>query len=315
LAGKRVASNPEAMPPRNPNAFANSPLDRAGHRRRDAAWLEAALADNQTCLVAVFHERKPLLFESGGRLFTRYLANHVPAEFGKPGSPVIFMGVDRDEQTYFACEIADPAPLADYGAIHDLRGASARLEPDALAILGCARAILEWHARNNFCASCGARSEAAEAGWKRVCPACKAEHFPRVDPVAIMLPVFADKCLLARQRMFPPRMYSALAGYIEPGESIEEGAARETLEEAGLRTRAVRLHSNQPWPFPHSLMIGAIIEVEHDDERLDPDELEAARWFSREEARALIEGQHPDAFCPPPFAIAHQLIKSWAFGD
>lgn len=298
------------MLPKNPNAFAHSPLDRAGHRRRDEAWLKAALADNQKCLVAVFHERKPLLFENGGKLFPRYLANHVPAELGK-GEP-LFLGVDAHGSTYFACEIEDPAVLAEYGAIHDLRGASARLEPDALAILGCARAIFEWHARNGFCATCGARTNVVEAGWKRACPACKAEHFPRVDPVAIMLPVFGEKCLLARQRQFPPGMYSALAGYIEPGESIEEGAARETLEESGLVAREVRLHSNQPWPFPYSLMIGAIIDVASDAERIDEEELETARWFTREEARALVAGKHPDVFCPPRFAIAHQLIKSWA---
>lgn len=300
---------------RNPNAFANSPLDRAGHRRRDEAWLKAALADNRQCLVAVFNQNKPLLVENGGKLLARYLANHVPAELGKPDAPVIFLGEDRNGSTYFACEIRDDAVevLKTYGAIHDLRAAGPRLDADTLAIYGCAKSLLDWHARHGFCAKCGARTEAAEAGWKRVCRSCKAEHFPRVDPVAIMLPTFGDKCLLARQRMFPKGMYSALAGFVEPGETVEEAAARETLEEAGLIVREVRLHSMQPWPFPSQLMIGAICDVESDQERIDPDELETGRWFTREEARALIEGKNAEFFCPPPFAIAHHLIKAWAF--
>jgi NAD+ diphosphatase len=151
-----------------------------------------------------------------------------------------------------------------------------------------------------------------EAGWKRDCPACKAEHFPRVDPVCIMVPTFGDRCFLGRQRPWPRGMHSALAGFIEPGEAIEEAVARETLEEAGLRVREVRMHSTQPWPFPHSLMIGVLCEVENDHETVDTIELESGRWFTREEAKLLIAARHPDYFCPPPFAIAHQLLKTWS---
>ncbi len=300
--------------PHNPNSFTRSPLDRAGHRRKDDAWLAAAMADDTQTLLYVFNRRRPLVYESGPGLYPRYLAAHVWEKLGDHNQPLIFLGVDRNEDANFACEIADEhaEALLSYGGFQEMRAAAMRVEADALPILGTARSLLEWHGRNRFCANCGAPSRVVEAGWMRRCDACNAEHYPRVDPVCIMLPVIGEKCLLGRQRMFPRGMFSALAGYIEPGEAIEEAVARETLEEAGLRVREVRLHSTQPWPFPHSLMIGAIAEVENDDEKIDTDELESARWFTREEARQLIAVKHPDAFCPPKFAIAHQLLKSWA---
>lgn len=296
--------------PRNPNAFTRSPLDRVTHLRRDAAYLQKQIDDDQARVV-IFHGERVLLFESGPGLFIRYLAGHVHAELGS-GGPLIFLGHDYGESPVFACEIADPNAVADYGRFSDLRGAAPRLEAKELPIIGTAKAILEWHAKNQFCANCGVRSAVAEAGWKRVCPACAREHFPRVDPVCIMLPVLGERCLLGRQAMWPRGMHSALAGFIEPGETIEEAVARETLEEVGLVVREVELHSTQPWPFPHSLMIGALCTVETDSVKVDEAELESARWFTRDEARALIAGAYEGAFCPPPFAIAHQLLKSWA---
>jgi NAD+ diphosphatase len=297
--------------PHNPNAFTRSALDRAGHRRKDDAWLKAAMASEQT-LLAVFHKGKPFVHESGAGLFIRWLAPHVYEELSGRERPLIFLGVDHNEAAHFACEIADPEALAGLGAFEELRAAAPRLDSDKLPIIGCARSLLEWHARNGFCANCGAVSRVAEAGWMRKCQACEAEHYPRVDPVCIMVPTFGGKCLLGRQRPWPRGMHSALAGFIEPGEAIEEAVARETMEEAGLRVREVRMHSTQPWPFPHSLMIGVLCEVEDDKETIDISELESGRWFTREEAKLLIAGQHPDAFCPPPFAIGHQLLKAWA---
>ncbi|MGE0047184.1 MAG: NAD(+) diphosphatase [Hyphomonadaceae bacterium] len=297
--------------PHNPNAFTRSPLDRAGHRRKDEAWLKEAMANDQAGLL-VFNNGRPFLHESDGGLFIRWLATLVHAELGDRERPLIFLGLDRNEAPHFACEIADPTALGDLGVFEELRPAAPRLEAHALPIIGVARAVFEWHSRNGFCANCGAASCVAEAGWMRRCDACGAEHYPRVDPVCIMAPTFRDKCFLGRQRAWPRGMHSALAGFIEPGEAIEEAVARETMEEAGLKVREVTMHSTQPWPFPHSLMIGVLCEVDDDKETVDTSELESGRWFTREEARLLIAGKHPDAFCPPPFAIAHQLLKTWA---
>jgi NAD+ diphosphatase len=297
--------------PHNPNAFARSLLDRAGHRRKDEAWLKAALENDQTALLA-FHKGKPFLYESGGGLFMRLLAPHVYAELGNRDLPLLFLGLDQNEAPHFACEIANPAALGDLGFFEELRPAAPRLEMSALPIIGTARAVLDWHGRNGFCANCGTATRAVEAGWVRKCEACNAEHYPRVDPVCIMVPTFGESCFLGRQKMWPRGMHSALAGFIEPGEAIEEAVARETLEEAGLKVREVRMHSTQPWPFPHSLMIGVLCEVEDDKETVDTTELESGRWFTRDEAKLLIAGKHPECWAPPPFAIAHQLLKSWA---
>ncbi|MGD9966619.1 MAG: NAD(+) diphosphatase [Hyphomonadaceae bacterium] len=300
-----------ALLPPNPNAFTRSPLDRAGHRRKDEAWLKHAIGSEETQLLA-FNKGRPFVHESDGGLSVRWLAGHVHAAIGDRSLPLIFLGLDENQAAHFACEIADPGALGDLGFFEELRPAAARLKSSQVPIIGAARALFEWHGRNRFCANCSAASHVVEAGWVRKCDSCGVEHYPRVDPVCIMTPTFGDKCFLGRQKAWPRGMYSALAGFIEPGEAIEEAVARETLEEAGLKVREVTMHSTQPWPFPHSLMIGVLCEVESDSETVDTTELESGRWFTREEARLLIAGTHPDAFCPPPFAIAHQLLKTWA---
>ncbi|MBL8536088.1 MAG: NAD(+) diphosphatase [Hyphomonadaceae bacterium] len=297
--------------PENPNAFTRSPLDRAAHHRRDREWINAALEHSNTKVVPFFQHR-PFVVERAGEVAIGWLGAHTLGRIASEEAPLLFLGLDREQTPHFAVMATDGELLADLGRFDDLRALGPRLTRNELAILGPAKSVFEWHARHGFCAHCGAATLIVEAGWRRDCPACKAEHFPRVDPVCIMLPTFSDKCLLGRQRAWPRGMHSALAGFIEPGETIEEAVARETLEEAGLIVSEVTLHSTQPWPFPHSLMIGALAEVTHDAERIDPHELESARWFSREEARALIAGSFQGAFCPPPFAIAHQLLKTWA---
>jgi NAD+ diphosphatase len=298
--------------PHNPNVFARSPLDRAALHRRDAAWLADALKA-ETTRVIPFFERRPFVTEEGGEVGAGWLGAHALSRIGAADAP-LFLGLDAENAAHFAVEVTDASRLADIGRFDDLRVLGPRLSRGDVAILGCAKSIFEWNARHRFCANCGERSVIVEAGWKRECPACKAEHFPRFDPVVIMVPTLGDRVVLGRQKPWPPGMHSALAGFIEPGETIEEAVARETLEESGLRVREVKLHSTQPWPFPHSLMIGAIASVEEGDIVIDGHELESARWFTRDEARQLIAGKHADCFAPPSFAIAHQILKSWAEG-
>ncbi|MEZ5709446.1 MAG: NAD(+) diphosphatase [Blastomonas sp.] len=186
------------------------------------------------------------------------------------------------------------------------------LPAEELALYGAARSLVDWHVRHGFCARCGATTVMVKGGWSRNCESCKAEHFPRVDPVTIMLAEHDGRVLLGRQPQFPPRRLSALAGFVEPGENIEEAVQRELWEEAGIRVRNVRYVASQPWPFPSSLMIACTSEAEDDRLTLDTTEIEEAAWFTADEVRAAFAGE-PDApfIAPPPFAIAHDLLRWW----
>ena len=224
----------------------------------------------------------------------------------------LLLGLDDGAARFVAVPAGDPdAALtgpADWRVL-------AALDPADAAIWGGARAVLAWHARHRFCAACGGATALSKAGWARRCPACAAEHFPRVDPVVIMLAVHGDRVLLGRQPRFPPRRYSALAGFVEPGESLEEAVRRELMEEAGVPTAAVRYLASQPWPFPSSLMVACVADATDTAITLDETELDDARWFSRVEVENAMAGQ-PDAvfIAPPPFAIAHTLLEHWLGG-
>jgi NAD+ diphosphatase len=181
------------------------------------------------------------------------------------------------------------------------------------ALWGTARSLIDWHNRHRFCSACGSPSELFRAGWGRRCPACAAEHFPRVDPVVIMLAEHDGRVLLGRQPRFPPRRYSALAGFVEPGESIEEAVTRELREEAGIEATQVRYIASQPWPFPGQLMIACLARAADDRLTLDREELDDAFWASRSEVEAALAGDPAAPFlAPPPFAIAHSLLRAWA---
>lgn len=196
----------------------------------------------------------------------------------------------------------------------DLRSIAVQglVEPEELGVLATAKALLFWHSRHRFCSNCGAPTALSAAGFRRDCAACATQHFPRTDPVVIMLVTRGESCLLGRQARFVAGSYSCLAGFLEPGETIEAAVRRETFEEAGVRVGAVRYLASQPWPFPSSLMIGCQGEALTEELTLDRDELEDGRWFHRDEVRLMLERQHPDSLItPPPMAIAHFLIRTW----
>lgn len=301
------------------NTFAGNPLDRAGDRREDSEWL-AAQASNPEALAMALWNGGPLVEEhpDGPRLAWLGLAH---ARTLSPGNE-IFLGLWKDAPV-FAVELedgSDPAEgrLKGLGAFHGLREAAAMLPGPEAAMAGGAKSLFDWRRRHGFCSACGQMSNDACGGWKRICPACSTEHFPRVDPVTIMLPVYRGGpepvCLVGRQAVWPAGRMSALAGFLEPGETIEEACAREIAEESGLTVTAVRYHSSQPWPFPSQLMIGLIAEVSDDQATPDQTELEAVAWLTRAEAKALLAGTHPAFKAPGSIAISRVLIQAWVDG-
>ncbi|MFZ5671140.1 MAG: NAD(+) diphosphatase [Pseudomonadota bacterium] len=298
------------------NTFSGNPLDRASERRPDQDWLDARLADPASLALPLWNGQ-PLTEKGGeGGAQLAYVPAAMGLELAGGWERLLFLGLWK-ETAVFAVDLEgapDPAegPLEGFGRFRDLRAVATALPAAEAAIAATAKGMFEWRRKHRYCANCGEPSLVAEGGWKRACPACNAEHFPRTDPVVIMLATNGGKCLLGRQAMWPKGMHSALAGFLEPGETIEEACARELMEEAGLTATAVRYHSTQPWPYPNSLMIGLIAEVDSQEARPDQTELEAVRWFTREEARQLIDGGYDGCFAPPPLAIAHQLVKSWA---
>jgi NAD+ diphosphatase len=186
------------------------------------------------------------------------------------------------------------------------------LPVEQLSAIAMAKSMVGWHQRHGFCPNCGTRSAMKEGGWKRECPSCKGEHFPRTDPVVIMMVSSGDRALLGRQKQFLPGMYSCLAGFVEAAETIEDAVQREIFEESGIRVTDVSYYMTQPWPYPSSLMIGCSARAINEDIVVDRSELEDARWFDRDELALMHKRKHPDGlFAAHPFAIAHHLIGHW----
>ncbi|HEY1562488.1 MAG TPA: NAD(+) diphosphatase [Caulobacteraceae bacterium] len=298
------------------NIFAGNPLERASYRRSDEEWLAGQLADPNALAVALWNGKPMVEDAKGGGLQIAYLSTGLAKAHSAGWERLLFLGLWR-ESAIFAVDFdsdADPAdgPLEGLGRFEELRVIATNMPPAEAAILAEARQVFEWRRKHRHCSTCGAATDAVEGGWKRRCRECGTEHFPRTDPVVIMLAVNGERCLLGRQAAWPKGMYSALAGFVEPGESIEEACARELYEEAAVRVRRVRYHSTQPWPYPMSLMIGLIADIEDGEAVADDVELDEVRWFSREEAGRLVRGEHDSARAPGALAIAHQLIKAWA---
>jgi NAD+ diphosphatase len=298
--------------------FAGNPLDRVSQRRQDAEWVVSLLEDPESRLLPLHGLKPQTRHSSVAALNWQSVARWRPLIDG--GATLILLGV-RDRRAYFALDATTAELSADEeAATMDARAAAAIIDGGEAAILAEARSLIDWHARHRFCAQCGTPSVAASGGWVRHCPNCKAHHFPRVDPVVIMLAVKGERCLLGRGLRRPGTRFSCLAGFMEPGETLEEAVRREVLEEAAIRVGRVRYLASQPWPFPSSLMIGCLAEALSDEITIDPEELAEVRWFEREEVRAMVERSRSDdpipglATLPPPLAIGHQIARRWAFG-
>jgi len=291
--------------------YTASLIDRAAHRRLDA---KALAEDTRAGAYVVGGEmiitRKrdgggdPLFgIDAAGALATAQESVFLGLADGVPRFGV---GIGKDA--------AETLKARNDLLITDLRTIAVQglVAPEHLPPLAEAKAMLHWHARHRFCSNCGAASMLVEAGWRRDCPACKATHFPRTDPVVIMLAIDGDRCLLGRQTRFVKGMWSCLAGFVEPGETIEEAVRRETREEAGITCGQVRYFATQPWPFPMSLMIGCHAEALTTDIAVDRSELEDARWFDREEAALMLLRRHPVKLgTPPAVAIAYHIIRAF----
>lgn len=302
--------------------FGGSGLDRAAGLRGDRAALATALAGGRVLPVwrgkPLFRGDDPGWLEPDSPVFSG-------------AGPAVFLGLD-DGVARFARDISDwspeaAAPAVDAGffdpdeqghpalddsyAFAELRGVMVRLTPRAAELAATAKAVLQWHRTHGFCAACGSATVMAQGGWQRDCPACGAHHFPRTDPVVIMLVTRGNSVLVGRNSNWPEGMYSLLAGFVEPGETVEAAVRREVFEEAGISVGAVRYLASQPWPFPASLMLGCAGEALDDTITLDPVELEDALWVSGEEMVTAMAGLHPRLKPARKGAIAHFLIANW----
>jgi len=312
--------------------FAVDWFDRGSYRREDPVEVARLRAreDARALLVA---RDMPVLRNNESGLDSLFPISEIEALGGAeveallglaPGGAPIFVALLADEAVELRSDASDGfldrrilvVPGREDLKLIDLRSIAVGglVAHDQAAMLAAAKALMHWHAHHRFCANCGALTDVAVAGWRRDCKVCKATHFPRTDPVVIMLAIDGDACVLGRQPRFPKGMYSALAGFVEPGEMIEAAVRREIWEEAGVACGAVQYFASQPWPFPASLMIGCFAEARDRSIKVDQVELEDARWFTREEAVALLEKRHPDRLAAPtPVAIAHHLLKHWAY--
>jgi NAD+ diphosphatase len=302
--------------------YTGNPLNRASEKRTDPGWIESKRRDPSSLVLPLWRLEPFLLGSKRSR---------PPVELGLlsleqlqglaiSDASSVLLGL-HGERALFALDVSEASEstttdaLGHLGYFCEARTASQMISYENAALVAQAKALIDWHQRHGFCPRCGAATQIMDAGYRRLCPTCKAEHFPRVDPVIIALASFEEVCLVGRGKQFPPQMFSALAGFVEPGETIEEAVRRELMEEASLKVGDVTYYATQPWPFPSSLMIGCFAKAESMEARADDNELAEVRWIERGRARELIEGREVDGLrLPPPIAIAHHLIRTWAFG-
>jgi len=291
----------------DPNVFAGAFVDRSGERRKDPDWLAAALATDSARFLPVWGDR---CLAGGDPPATVLLERRAIAEYIDDDS-VVFLGLFRNRPA-FAVSIRDDgeAPFRDLGEFRDARYLGTVLPPDEANLIAHARALVLWHNATLFCSRCGSGVRPEAGGSMRRCrnPDCNQQIFPRTDPAIIVLVAAGDRCVLGRQASWPEGRYSTIAGFVEPGESVEDAVRREVYEETNIRVGSVRYHSSQPWPFPSSLMIGCIAEANSDDIRLNDGELEDARWFTRDE---LMSG---NIGLPFKISIARRLVDNFING-
>lgn len=302
-----------------PNTFAGSTLDRAGARRRDAAWVRARLGDPASRALALTRDGALVTGFDPPRL-VRLALDAFP---GGLAEHAVLLGVEEDDTALFAVDVESVharRPLTPGARAIGLRELGARLTAEEAGLAASAAALLNWHRTHSHCARCGAVTDVEEGGHLRRCPVCGGEHHPRTDPVVIMLVLDGDRVLLGRQASWPAGRYSALAGFVEGGESLEEAVAREVLEESGVAVRDARYVSSQPWPFPSSLMLGFTAQYAGGEPVARDGELEDVRWFTRAEvatAAAREESERWDGppseglLLPPSLAIARRLLDGW----
>lgn len=307
--------------------FGGSFLDRADQLRSDADAMARLLADPASRAVP-FWRGKPL-FDTGGegpRLAWMSATDPLIADCPEP---VVFLGLDGAGVAHFAADVSHLAPaetepadfvdrrtldLSELRSFIDLRTVMGEMDPADAGIAAAAKGIFEWRLTHGFCANCGGRNQISHAGWRARCPDCGREHFPRVDPVVIMLVLDGDRVLLGRQAPWPERMYSLLAGFIEPGETVEEAVRREVAEETAIRVGEVRYVISQPWPFPASLMIGCSARALSRDIIVDPHEMEDALWATKAEIAQALAGRHDRIMPARKGAIAQIILRAWVEG-
>ncbi|WBU54302.1 NAD(+) diphosphatase [Paracoccus sp. SCSIO 75233] len=315
------------MIPESAVTFAGSFLDRADRLRGDDAYIAQQLS-NPAALAVPFWRGKPLfdLTDSGPRLCWVKVTDDLIAD--GPEGP-IFMGLDDGGLAHFAADVSYIAPpeetpaefvdkrtldLSDTRKFIDLRAIMPDIHHRDAGIAAAAKGIFEWRTSHGFCANCGHKNTVAHAGWRMECPACGRQHFPRTDPVVIMLVLDGDKLLLGRQPVWPEKMYSLLAGFMEPGETVEEAVRREVMEESAIEVGEVRYVTSQPWPFPNSLMIGCAARAETTGITVDPAELEEAFWVDKADVARALAGEHPGIAAARKGAVAQVIMQAWVDG-